>query len=158
MDIILIIIGVVCGVVGLLGTLIPILPGTIISYAGLLCVALTEDSTIGGFKLTLWAIIALSVIVLDYILPALFSKRYGGTKTGSIGATVGTMLGLFFGPLGLILGPFVGAVAGEVIAEQLSFKQALRVGFGSMLSFVAGTLFKFVVGAFMLYYIIIDII
>jgi uncharacterized protein YqgC (DUF456 family) len=85
------------------------------------------------------------------------SKKFGGTKAGSIGATIGTIVGIFLGPIGLLLGPFAGAVIGEMSAKKLEFREALKVGFGSMMSFVVGTAFKLVAGGFMLYHIITDI-
>lgn len=154
----LIVIAIVLGIVGLVGTVIPVLPGTIISFMGLVAASFTEGSNIEVVVLTIWGIISVAVIALDYLLPGYLSKRFGGTKWGSWGATIGTILGIFIGPAGLILGPFAGAVVGELLGEKLSMREALRVGFGSMLSFAVGTIFKFIVGVFMLYYIIKDII
>ena len=158
MDTTLGVIAIICGVIGLLGAIVPVLPGTIISYAGLLCISFSSYSELSITTLVVWGVIAVAVIVMDYILPGYFSKKFGGTKAGVIGATVGTIAGIFFGPLGIILGPFVGAVVGELLAEKLTFEEALKVGFGSMMSFLVGTLFKIVVGGFLLYYIIKDVI
>lgn len=134
------------------------LPGTVISYIGMLCVSFSSYSELSTLTLATWGIVAVVVIVMDYVLPGYFSKKFGGTKAGVTGATIGTIAGIFFGPLGIILGPFVGAVIGEMLAEKLTFNQALTVGFGSMLSFLVGTLFKLIAGGFMLYYIIKDVI
>lgn len=158
MDTTLGVIAIICGIIGLLGTIVPVLPGTIISYAGLLCISFSSYSELSSFMLVAWGIVAVAVIVMDYVLPGYFSKKFGGTKAGVTGATVGTILGIFFGPVGIILGPFFGAVLGELIAEKLTFNQALKVGFGSMMSFLVGTLFKLIVGGLMLYYIIKDVI
>ena len=158
MDTTLGVIAIICGVIGLLGAIVPVLPGTIISYAGLLCISFSSYSELSITTLVVWGVIVVAVIVMDYILPGYFSKKFGGTKAGVIGATVGTIAGIFFGPLGIILGPFVGAVVGELLAEKLTFEEALKVGFGSMMSFLVGTLFKLVVGGFLLYYIIKDVI
>ncbi len=158
MDTTLGVIAIICGIIGLLGTIVPVLPGTIISYAGLLCISFSSYSELSTFMLVAWGIVAVAVIVMDYVLPGYFSKKFGGTKAGVTGATVGTILGIFFGPMGIILGPFFGAVLGELMAEKLTFNQALKVGFGSMMSFLVGTLFKLIVGGFMLYYIIKDVI
>ena len=134
------------------------LPGTVISYIGMLCISFSSYSELSTLTLATWGIVAVVVIVMDYVLPGYFSKKFGGTKAGVTGATIGTIAGIFFGPLGIILGPFVGAVVGELLAEKLTFNQALTVGFGSMLSFLVGTLFKLIAGGFMLYYIIKDVI
>lgn len=158
MENILSIIAIACGIVGLLGTVLPVLPGTIVSYLGLLLIAFRPDSEISLSMLIIWGVLSVAVIVMDYILPAFLSKRFGGTKAGSTGATIGTILGIFGGPIGIILGPFFGAVIGELMAEKLSFNEAIKVGVGSMLSFLVGTFFKLVVGGLMLFYIIKDII
>ena len=158
MENILSIIAIACGIVGLLGTVLPVLPGTIVSYLGLLLIAFRPDSEISLTMLIIWGVLSVAVIVMDYILPAFLSKRFGGTKAGSTGATIGTILGIFGGPIGIILGPFFGAVIGELMAEKLSFNEAVKVGVGSMLSFLVGTFFKLVVGGLMLFYIIKDII
>lgn len=157
MDLTLSIIAVACGIIGLLGAVLPVLPGTIISFTGLLCVSFTEGSEIGSMKLAVWGLVAITVIVMDYVLPGYFSKRFGGTKYGSWGATIGTLLGIFLGPLGIIVGPFAGAVMGEMIGKKLTFQEAISVGFGSLMSFVVGTLFKLIAGSLMLYNIIKDI-
>ena len=157
MDTLLIALALILGVVGLIGAVVPVIPGTIISYAGLLCASFTADSELGTTMLVGWGILSVAVIVMDYLLPGYLSKKFGGTKAGSIGATVGTILGIFLGPVGLILGPFAGAVVGEMLGKKLSFEEALKVGFGSMLSFLVGTVFKLVAGGFMIYYIIKDI-
>ena len=157
MDLTLSIIAIILGLVGLVGAILPVLPGTIISFAGLLCISFTEDSEVGITLLVVWGLLSVVVIVMDYILPGYFSKRFGGTKYGSWGATIGTLLGIFLGPVGILLGPFAGAFIGEMIGQKLTTQEALRVGFGSLMSFVVGTGFKLVAGSFMLYHIIKDI-
>jgi uncharacterized protein YqgC (DUF456 family) len=158
MDTTLGVIAIICGVIGLLGAVLPVLPGTVISYIGMLCVSFISYSELSTLTLATWGIVAVVVIVMDYVLPGYFSKKFGGTKAGVTGATIGTIAGIFFGPLGIIFGPFVGAVVGELLAEKLTFNKALTVGFGSMMSFLVGTLFKLIAGGFMLYYIIKDVI
>lgn len=158
MDTTLGVIAIICGIIGLLGAVLPVLPGTIISYIGMLCVSFSSYSELSLFSLVVWGFISISIILMDYLLPGYFSKKFGGTKAGVTGATIGTIAGIFFGPLGIIFGPFVGAVIGEMLAEKLTFNQALTVGFGSMLSFLVGTLFKLIAGGLMLYYIIKDVI
>ena len=157
MDTALLVLSLALGIIGLIGAVVPVIPGTIISYAGLVCAWFISDSELGTMMLVCWGILSVAVIVMDYLLPGYLSKKFGGTKAGSIGATVGTIVGIFLGPIGLILGPFAGAVIGEMMGKQLKFEEALKVGFGSMLSFLVGTLFKLIVGGFMLYYIIKDI-
>lgn len=158
MNTLLIVAAIACGIIGLLGAIIPVLPGTLLSLAGLILAYFTDGSEITVNTLIIWSIISVFVVILDYILPGYFSKRFGGTKSGVTGATVGVILGMFFGPVGIIFGPFIGAVAGELLGNNLSFDKAIVVGFGSLLSFFVGTGFKLIVGGLLLFYIIKDII
>lgn len=158
MNTLLIVAAIACGIIGLLGAIIPVLPGTLLSLAGLILAYFTDGSEITVNMLIIWSIISVFVVILDYILPGYFSKRFGGTKSGVTGATVGVILGMFFGPVGIIFGPFIGAVAGELLGNNLSFDKAIVVGFGSLLSFFVGTGFKLIVGGLLLFYIIKDII
>lgn len=146
------------GVVGLLGAIIPVLPGTILSYIGFLCVYFVDGSSISTLQLVICGIVSVAVIVLDYILPGYFSKLFGGTKYGITGATIGTIVGMFFGIVGIIIGPFIGAFIGEMIGKQINPEQALKVSIGATLAFIAGTGIKLIAGAYMLIYIIKEFI
>ena len=147
-----------CGIVGILGAVLPILPGTIISFVGMFCAYFTSDSEITSGQMWLWGIISAIIILLDYILPGYFSKVFGGTKAGITGATIGVIVGLFMGPIGIIAGPFIGAVVGEMMSQQKQpLDKALVVGFGSLLSFFVGSGMKLIAGGFMMYYIWCDI-
>ena len=158
MDLTLLIVGVIMGVVGLLGAIIPVLPGTILSYIGFLCVYFVNGSSISTLQLVICGIVSVAVIVLDYILPGYFSKLFGGTKYGITGATIGTIVGMFFGIVGIIIGPFIGAFIGEMIGKQINPEQALKVSIGATLAFIAGTGIKLIAGAYMLIYIIKEFI
>lgn len=149
---------IVCGIVGLLGAVVPILPGTLLSYAGMVCAYFLPTSQLSSNQLWLWGAISAVAIILDYILPAYFSKLMGGSKAGITGATIGVFAGMIFmGPIGIILGPFLGAVIGELVNQQQPLDKAVAVGFGSLLSFIAGTGIKLIAGGFMMYYIWVDI-
>ena len=90
--------------------------------------------------------VAILVWVLDYIVPAMGTKRFGGTKYGAIGATLGLIIGIIAPvPFGIIIGPFLGAFIGEMINIPDSGK-AIKAAFGSFLGFLAGTFIKFIVG------------
>lgn len=154
MDIALIIIALVMSIVGLLGVIIPVLPGTIFSYVGLMCAFFVTDSIITVNQLIILGIISAVAIILDYLLPGYFSKLFGGTKAGIMGATIGTFVGIFFGFVGIIFAPFIGAIMGEMLVSKIPFEQALKVGFGSLLSFFVGTGIKLLAALYMLYYIV----
>ncbi|MBR2368258.1 MAG: DUF456 domain-containing protein [Alistipes sp.] len=158
MTTLLIILSVTFGFLGLLGAIVPVIPGTILSYAGLVCIYFTDSSTVTNTQLIIWGMLSFVVIFMDYVLPGYFSKMFGGSKKGIIGANVGTIIGIFFGPAGIIAGPFLGAFIGELINDGDSLAKALKVGFGSTLSFIAGTGAKLIVGGFILYYILSDTI
>ena len=158
MDLTLSIIALILGIIGLAGVFITGLPGTIFSYAGLVCVYFNSDSTISTFQLIICGILSVAVLVLDYILPGYFSKLFGGTKYGIWGATIGTFIGLFYGFWGIILGPFIGAVVGELIGNKMTFWQTIKVGFGSMLAFFATTGIKLIIGLYLFYYIVKELI
>ncbi len=158
MDLTLSIIALILGIIGLAGVFITGLPGTVFSYAGLVCVYFNSNSTISTLQLIICGILSVVVLVLDYILPGYFSKLFGGTKYGIWGATIGTFIGLFYGFWGIILGPFIGAVIGELIGDKIKFWQAVKVGFGSMLAFFTTTGIKLIIGLYLFYYIVKELI
>ncbi len=144
MDIILIIFGIIAMLVGLAGCVLPMLPGPPIAYAGLLCLHFTDAYEIPTPKLVVWFLIVVVIQILDYLVPMLGTKYYGGSRLGNFGCLVGTIIGLFFLPWGIIVGPFVGAVIGEIISGRTS-SEALKSGIGSLLGFLFGTVLKLVV-------------
>ena len=141
MDIFLIILSVLFMVVGLLGCILPALPGPPLSYVGFLLLHFTDKVQFSTTQI--WVLLALVVIaqVIDYFIPVLGSKYSGGTKWGSWGAFIGSVVGLFFLPWGLLLGPFLGAVVGELLGDA-DMKSALKSGTGALLGFLLGTVLK----------------
>ena len=140
-DIWLIVLGSICLLVGFVGCVVPVLPGVACAYAALWTLYPTSHALAGG-KLLVGGIIAVVVIVLDYVVPALGAKKFDCSKWGVFGCTVGTIVGIFFAPFGLILGPFLGAVIGELIAGK-AVSAAMRGGAGALLGFLAGVVLKF---------------
>ena len=157
MDLLLTICAIVCGVIGVLGAVLPILPGPALSFAGMVVAYFAAGDEINQRMLWIWGIIAVVVTILDYILPGYFSKLFGGTKAGITGATVGVFAGLLLGPIGIVIGPFAGAVIGELLHERQNLDRAIKVGFGSLLSFLVGSGIKLISSGMMLYYIIKDV-
>lgn len=157
LDVLLIILGIIFVVTGILGCVLPVIPGPPISFFSLVLLHFTSRVQYTPRFLFLMLIIALIVTVLDYIVPIWGTKRYGGSKKGIWGATIGLLIGLFIGPVGIILGPFAGAVIGESIDGKDS-KNALRAGFGAFMGFMMGIGMKLVASGFMTYYFFKELI
>ena len=144
MDVLLIILGIICLLVGLAGCILPMLPGPPLSYAGLLLLHFTERAQFTPTQLFVWLGIVIIIQVLDYFVPLIGAKYSGGTRWGTWGCLVGTIIGLFFMPWGLVIGPFLGAFIGELMGGRDSM-QALKSGLGSLAGFLLGTVLKCVV-------------
>ena len=107
--------------------------------------------------MVVFGVLTLIVSVLDYVLPSYMTKRFGGSKAGERGAMVGVLAGFIFGPVGIIVGPFAGAVLGELIYNGSDRNRALRSGLGSFLSFFVGTGIKLAVSLWLTIVICIDV-
>ncbi len=145
MDIILIIIAALFMLLGILGSFLPVLPGPITSWIGLLIIHFTDAIPMNVTFLIITFIIAAIIWVLDYVIPAIGTKRFGGSKYGMVGTTIGLIVGLLSPiPGGIIIGPFVGALIGELINKNDS-KTAVKAAFGSFIGFITSTFLKFIV-------------
>ncbi len=147
MDTFLLITGFLLTIIGIVGAFLPVLPGPPIGWLGLLLLYLTDavpmDKTVLGVALG----IALVVTVLDYVIPAMGTKKYGGTKYGVWGTTIGLIVGLIIPiPLGFLIGAFTGAYIGEMLHDDKDSKRALRAAFGSFIGFLGSTFLKLIVG------------
>jgi len=143
-------------ILGIAGCLLPLLPGPPLSYLGLVAIHLTSKIDFSSKFLIWWGIIVIIVLVLDYVIPIWGTKIFGGSKFGVWGSMVGLLAGLFIPPIGVIIGPFMGAVAGEMLGGNR--QHALKAGFGSFIGFLAGTVVKLLVSLIMLYYFIVALI
>ena len=148
MDIFLLVIAFILLLVGIIGCIVPGLPGVPIAYAGLWVAQATERVDFSWQFLLVWGIVVIVISVLDYIVPAWGTKHYGGTKWGVWGSTIGVFVGLFFGAVGVILGPLVGAVLGELLAGK-AFPDALKAGWGSFIGILFGTVLKLIASGLM---------
>ncbi len=151
MDILLLVIAFILMLIGIIGCIVPGLPGTPIAYAGLWIAQITERVDFSWQFLLVWGIVTVIISALDYIVPAWGTKRYGGTKWGVWGSTIGVFVGLFFGPFGVIFGPLVGAILFELIPVALNgqmsdkaLSAALRAGWGSFVGILFGTIIKLI--------------
>ena len=124
MDITLSLLAFALSILGIIGCIVPALPGVVLSYAGLLCAYFTSYSQMSASALWLWLGVTVAVSVADYFLPAWMTRRFGGSRAGAIGATVGVFAGFFlFPPVGIFLGPFLGAVLGELLTTAATCRK-----------------------------------
>ncbi|ALJ05949.1 hypothetical protein APS56_12760 [Pseudalgibacter alginicilyticus] len=145
MDVILLILATLCMILGILGSFLPVLPGPITSWLGLLILHFIEPIPINKSFLIITLAIAILIWVLDYIIPAMGTKRFGGSKAGMIGTSIGLVVGILSPiPFGIIIGPFAGAFIGE-LTNKADTNIALKAAFGSFLGFLTSTFIKFVV-------------
>ena len=152
MDYVLIAVGVIFIISGILGCVLPIIPGPPLSYIGLLFLHFTEKYDFSSKFLIIWAAITIAVYAIDYVIPVWGTKKFGGSKRGVWGSIIGLLIGLFFfPPIGIIIGPFLGAVIGELSAGKDS-GTALKSGFGSFMGFLTGTLLKLITSGMMTWY------
>lgn len=128
---------------GLVGCVIPVIPGPVLAYGGLLLM-IPSDRSPSVFALVSFGVLVALATVMDYVVPALGAKKFDCSKWGVWGCTVGTVVGMFFLPVGLLLGPFLGAFVGELLAKKPVGK-ALYGGLGAFLGFLSGVFLKVVV-------------
>ena len=152
LDYIWVALGIILILVGLVGCIVPVLPGPPISFLGLLFLQFSRFGDFSATFLLVMAFVALAVTVLDYVVPVWGTKKTGGSKAGIWGATLGMLAGIiFFPPVGIILGPLVGAIIGEAV-RGASLKQSFRAGMGSLLGFMLGTGLKLIASMIMTFY------
>jgi uncharacterized protein len=157
MDYLLVTIAALLILLGLIGCILPVLPGPPLGFGGLIILHYTKWGSING-NLLLWLGIAAGLAtILDYILPIWATKKFGGSKRGIWGATIGLIIGIFFfPPIGLIVGPFIGAFVGEISSNQ-NHSIALRSALGSFIGFLLGTGLKFAVSGVITYYFVAEL-
>ncbi len=139
MDILLIIIGLILIIIGIIGCVVPGLPGPFSAWLGLLVTmwakAIPDDWSLIGITL----LATLIVSILDYFIPAVGTKKFGGSKYGVYGAIIGLIVGIFAPiPGGILIGPFVGAFIGEYLKNN-EISTALKAAFGAFIGFLAST-------------------
>ena len=145
MDIFLLFIGFVFLLLGIIGSFLPILPGPFTGWIGLLIIHMTNAVPMNWTFLGITLAIAIAIWIIDYFIPAMGTKKFGGTRYGVVGTMIGLILGLiFFPPLGIIIGPFVGAYLGEMLNDSKDKKRALKAAFGSFIGFLTSTFLKFI--------------
>ena len=152
MDLFLLILGLLFCLIGIIGSFLPIIPGPVTSWLGILLLNLTSAVEFNLNFVLITFTVAVSVGILDYIIPILGVKKLGGSRSGQIGTTVGLIVALvILGPIGIIVGPFLGALLGEMSTNK-SFQNSLKPAFGSFIGVIAGSVIKFLISLSFLFF------
>ncbi|MGA0967152.1 MAG: DUF456 domain-containing protein [Flavobacteriaceae bacterium] len=158
MDLFLIGLGGFFILLGIIGSFLPVLPGPPTTWVGFLMLYFTSSVTLSLSFLLLTLGIALLVFSIDTILSVFGVKKMGGGRAGIIGSTIGLIIGLlFFGPLGILLGPFVGAFLGELLFNKSDMGDAFKSASGALLGFLSGVFLKFLVSLVFAYYFVVKV-
>jgi uncharacterized protein YqgC (DUF456 family) len=156
-DILLLTLGIVLIILGFIGCILPVLPGPPISFLALISINYSKWGTFDSDLLWMLGGIAVAVTILDYIVPIWGTKKFGGSKRGMWGATIGLFIGLFLGIFGIISGPFLGAFLGELSLNNNS-KKAFKAALGALIGFFMGVGMKLLASGIITYYFIEQII
>lgn len=144
MDSLLLLLGFVCMIVGVFGSFMPVLPGLSSCWVGLLLLYLTKAVENNYWVLGITLLVTVIITILDYIIPAKGTKKFGGSSYGVWGTNIGLIVGILSPiPFGVIIGPFVGAFIGEIIYDSKNHKRALKAATGSLLGFLASSFINF---------------
>lgn len=144
-------------IAGILGAVLPFLPGLPVSYIGLLIYAwYTGFESISVLGLIIFGLLVALTILVDVFAPALAAKGHKASGFGTAGAVIGTILGvIIFGPFGILLGPFIGAFVGELANTGANTEHALKVAYAAVIGMVVGSVFKLMVGLSMTIYFLV---
>ena len=144
MDSLLLLLGFVCMVVGVFGSFMPVLPGLSSCWVGLLLLYLTKAVENNYWILGITLFITVIITILDYVIPAKGTKKFGGSSYGVWGTNIGLIVGILSPiPFGVIIGPFVGALIGELMYDSKNHQRALKAATGSLLGFLASSFINF---------------
>jgi uncharacterized protein YqgC (DUF456 family) len=153
--IVLIIIGSIFIIVGLIGCVVPGVPGPPFSFLALVLISAAKGWEPFSLNfLIIMALITIVVTALDYVVPAVGAKKFGASKYGFWGAVLGMLVGIiFFPPLGMIIGAFLGAIIGEMVVGKPS-QEALKAGWGVFVGIMFGMIIKLIASGVMTFYFI----
>ncbi|MCG8307856.1 MAG: DUF456 domain-containing protein [Cytophagales bacterium] len=152
MEVFLAVAGIIILLIGFVGCFVPVLPGPPLAYISLLLLQIGPDTPYSLRFMIVMALAVAGVTFVDYLIPAIGAKRWGGSRYGIIGALAGVVVGLFiFPPFGFILFPFLGALAGEMLGGSNTDK-AFKAAFGTFIGWILGTMLKFSTTVVIAYY------
>ena len=153
MESFVIIIAILLGIIGIAGSILPGLPGTPVSWVGLLMLYVWGPVEMQMKTLIIWGVIVAIVSVIDYVVPMWLTKATGGSKYAERGALIGLIAGIFLTPIGMVMGSFLGAFIAEKEWGGQDVNGALRAAAGSFLGFILGTGIKTIVSVLILWMI-----
>lgn len=158
MDIFLIVLGSVLVIIGIIGSIVPIIPGPPITFSGLLLVHFTAKQPFTIEILITFGVLAVLSSFIDNILPVYATKKFNGSKRGVWGSAIGLVIGIFFfPPFGIIVGPMLGAYVGEII-DGKSTDKAFKPAFGSLIGFITSIFLRLALSMVMAYFFIKEVI
>lgn len=154
------ILAVIAGIIGIIGSIVPGLPGPPISWVGILLAYFAGGTNSAGEPMSLtfllvWLAITTLVTIIDYVIPAYFTRISGGTKTAGRGAIVGLLIGMFLTPVGIIVGALLGAFLADFFIEDRGVWASFKSSLGAFAGFLCGTGIKLISAGVMMYYIIV---
>ena len=158
----MVILAVIAGVLGILGSVLPGIPGPPLSWVGMLMMYIWGGTNGAGDKMTLtvlfiWLAVTILVTVLDYFVPAMFTKVTGGSKYAGWGAIQGLFVGMLLPLVGMILGSLLGAFIAEFAIAEKDTLSSVKSALGAFMGFLFGTGIKLIASGLMLYYIVVYI-
>ncbi|MFC1760110.1 DUF456 domain-containing protein [Candidatus Neomarinimicrobiota bacterium] len=157
MDVLLITISALLILIGILGSIVPILPGPPITYGGLLLVQFTSKHPFSVEFLIIFGVLAIASAIIDNVLPIYATKKFNGSKKGVWGSAIGLILGLFFfPPFGILIGSMLGAFIGEIL-DGKSANNSIKPAFGSFIGFLSSIFLRFVLSIVMAYYFVVKV-
>lgn len=152
LDQVILLFGGLLAVAGIIGSVVPILPGPPLSYAGLILLQVSSRHPFTVMFLVTYAIITILVSAVDFIIPVYSAKKYGGSRQGAWGSAAGLLSGLFFfPPFGIVIGAVAGAILGELLSGRRG-RSALRAAAGSLSGLLVGSLIKVILSVLMAYH------
>lgn len=164
METLIIILAIFAGIIGIAGSILPGLPGTPVSWVGMLILYIWGNGTnaagepMSTATLLVWGLVVVIVSVIDYIVPMYFTKMTGGSKYAERGALVGLVAGMILTPIGMIAGSFLGAFLAELLYAKKDPTESLKAALGSFLGFIAGTGIKTIASVLIMWQIIVYVV
>lgn len=146
--------------IGILGTFLPVLPGLILCFAGVLLYKFGVNPNFSNWYVIIFGILTIASVILNYVIPLKTTEKYGGSNYGKIGGFLGTIIGFFFIPIpfGFLIGMFLGVFLGEILHDRNDKQKAFNATKGALIGFIYGTGFNLLVGLAMFLVVLINII